>query len=63
MAGRALHFVFKVAERTKTIKFYRELLGMKVIIFVPFFFLSISKTIDLLIDQFLITYILLGVKT
>lgn len=31
MAGRALHFVFKVAERTKTIKFYRELLGMKVI--------------------------------
>ncbi|XP_025405757.1 glyoxalase domain-containing protein 4 [Sipha flava] len=31
MAGRALHFVFKVAERTKTIKFYRELLGMKVL--------------------------------
>lgn len=30
MAGRALHFVFKVADRTKTIKFYRELLGMKV---------------------------------
>lgn len=32
MAGRALHFVFKVAERTKTMQFYRELLGMKVII-------------------------------
>lgn len=31
MTGRALHFVFKVAERTKTIKFYREVLGMKVI--------------------------------
>lgn len=31
MAGRALHFVFKIAERTKTMKFYRELLGMKVL--------------------------------
>uniref|UniRef100_A0A2H8TV43 Glyoxalase domain-containing protein 4 n=1 Tax=Melanaphis sacchari TaxID=742174 RepID=A0A2H8TV43_9HEMI len=31
MTGRALHFVFKIAERTKTIKFYRELLGMKIL--------------------------------
>ncbi|CAH1710022.1 glyoxalase domain-containing protein 4 [Aphis gossypii] len=31
MTGRALHFVFKIAERTKTMKFYRELLGMKVL--------------------------------
>lgn len=28
--GRALHFVFKVADRTLTAKFYREILGMKV---------------------------------
>lgn len=28
--GRALHFVFKVADRTLTAKFYREVLGMKV---------------------------------
>ena len=27
---RALHFVFKVADRTATAKFYREILGMKV---------------------------------
>lgn len=31
MAGkRALHFVFKVADRGETMKFYREILGMKV---------------------------------
>ncbi|XP_068629625.1 glyoxalase domain-containing protein 4 [Battus philenor] len=29
--GRALHFVFKVADRTLTAKFYREVLGMKVL--------------------------------
>jgi catechol 2,3-dioxygenase-like lactoylglutathione lyase family enzyme len=29
-SGRALHFVFKVADRTLTAKFYREILGMKV---------------------------------
>lgn len=29
--GRALHFVFKVADRTLTAKFYREILGMKVL--------------------------------
>ena len=29
-SGRALHFVFKVADRTATAKFYREILGMKV---------------------------------
>ncbi|EDO47433.1 predicted protein [Nematostella vectensis] len=28
---RALHFVFKVANRTETAKFYREILGMKVL--------------------------------
>ena len=27
---RALHFVFKVADRTATAAFYREILGMKV---------------------------------
>ena len=27
---RALHFVFKVGDRTSTAKFYREVLGMKV---------------------------------
>ncbi|CAI6345990.1 unnamed protein product [Macrosiphum euphorbiae] len=31
MTCRALHFVFKIAERTKTIKFFRELLGMKIL--------------------------------
>jgi hypothetical protein len=30
VAGRALHFVFKVADRALTAKFYREILGMKV---------------------------------
>lgn len=30
VTGRALHFVFKVADRTLTAKFYREILGMKV---------------------------------
>lgn len=30
ISGRALHFVFKVADRTLTAKFYREVLGMKV---------------------------------
>ena len=30
---RALHFVFKIADRNSTIKFYREILGMKVRIF------------------------------
>ncbi|XP_045475485.1 glyoxalase domain-containing protein 4 [Harmonia axyridis] len=29
--GRALHYVFKVADRTKTAKFYRDVLGMKVL--------------------------------
>uniref|UniRef100_A0A672RVQ1 Glyoxalase/fosfomycin resistance/dioxygenase domain-containing protein n=1 Tax=Sinocyclocheilus grahami TaxID=75366 RepID=A0A672RVQ1_SINGR len=27
---RALHFVFKVGDRTKTATFYRDVLGMKV---------------------------------
>lgn len=31
--GRALHFVFKIAERGLTAKFYREILGMKVKLF------------------------------
>ncbi|CAH2241249.1 glyoxalase domain-containing protein 4 [Pararge aegeria] len=31
ISGRALHFVFKVADRTSTAKFYREVLGMKVL--------------------------------
>jgi catechol 2,3-dioxygenase-like lactoylglutathione lyase family enzyme len=31
MSGRrALHFVFKVGNRTETIKFYKDVLGMKV---------------------------------
>lgn len=31
VAGRALHFVFKIPDRRLTAKFYREILGMKVI--------------------------------
>lgn len=31
ISGRALHFVFKIGERKNTMKFYREVLGMKVI--------------------------------
>nr|CAD7455851.1 unnamed protein product [Timema tahoe] len=31
ISGRALHYVFKVADRTLTSKFYREILGMKVL--------------------------------
>lgn len=32
MSGkRTLHFVYKITDRTKTIKFYREILGMKVL--------------------------------
>ncbi|XP_066995904.1 glyoxalase domain-containing protein 4 [Anabrus simplex] len=31
ISGRALHFVFKVADRALTSKFYREVLGMKVL--------------------------------
>ncbi|XP_037973923.2 glyoxalase domain-containing protein 4 [Plutella xylostella] len=31
ISGRALHFVFKVADRTLTAKFYREVLGMQVL--------------------------------
>ncbi|KAG8225484.1 hypothetical protein J437_LFUL009477 [Ladona fulva] len=30
MKGRALHYVFKIADRKLTAKFYREILGMKV---------------------------------
>lgn len=30
VAGRALHFVFKIADRPKNIHFFREILGMKV---------------------------------
>ncbi|KAL0105933.1 hypothetical protein PUN28_015981 [Cardiocondyla obscurior] len=31
VAGRALHFVFKIPDRGSTMKFYREILGMKVL--------------------------------
>lgn len=31
MARRALHYVFKIGDRNSTIKFYREILGMKVL--------------------------------
>nr|CAD7434553.1 unnamed protein product [Timema monikensis] len=31
VSGRALHYVFKVSDRTLTSKFYREILGMKVL--------------------------------
>ena len=34
---RALHFVFKVGDRTSTAKFYREVLGMKVGVATSFF--------------------------
>ena len=30
LSGRALHWVFKVGDRAKTIDFYRNVLGMKV---------------------------------
>ena len=30
LGGRALHWVFKVGDRGKTIDFYRNVLGMKV---------------------------------
>ena len=30
LSGRALHWVFKVGDRSKTIDFYRNVLGMKV---------------------------------
>ena len=30
VSGRALHWVFKVADRAATINFYRNILGMKV---------------------------------
>lgn len=30
ITGRALHFVFKVSDRSLTAKFYRDILGMKV---------------------------------
>lgn len=30
--GRALHFVFKIPDRALTVKFYREILGMKVMV-------------------------------
>lgn len=33
---RALHFVFKVGDRGRTATFYRDVLGMKVIISVSF---------------------------
>ncbi|GLH03414.1 Glyoxalase domain-containing protein 4 [Gryllus bimaculatus] len=31
VSGRALHFVFKIADRALTARFYREILGMKVL--------------------------------
>lgn len=33
---RALHFVFKVGDRSKTVTFYRDVLGMKVCITASF---------------------------
>jgi len=46
VAGRALHFVFKIPDRGLTAKFYREILGMKVII--DFFFFLVCHAINLL---------------
>lgn len=40
IAGRALHFVFKIPDRGLTAKFYREILGMKVKYFYYFLFFS-----------------------
>lgn len=31
LSGRALHWVFKIGDRSKTIDFYRNVLGMKVL--------------------------------
>lgn len=38
VTGRALHFVFKIPDRKLTAKFYREILGMKVISSFTFLF-------------------------
>lgn len=29
--GRALHYVFKIADRKETVYFYRKILGMKIL--------------------------------
>ena len=39
---RALHFVFKVANRKGTINFYRNVLGMKVSCFVSILYLLLG---------------------
>lgn len=31
LAGRALHFVFKIPNRKESMRFYREILGMKML--------------------------------
>lgn len=31
LAGRALHYVFKIGDRNATSHFYRDILGMKVL--------------------------------
>lgn len=31
LTGRALHYVFKIPDRKETMRFYREVLGMKVL--------------------------------
>lgn len=31
LKGRSLHFVFKIPDRKETMKFYRDVLGMKVL--------------------------------
>lgn len=40
MNARALHYVFKIPDRKLTTKFYREILGMKVILLLIFIIIS-----------------------
>ena len=37
---RALHFVFKIANRKANTKFFRDLLGLKVIMYISVYFMN-----------------------
>ena len=44
MSGRrTLHFVFKIGDRTKSIEFFRKILGMKVRIYITLILLRHSS--------------------
>ena len=46
LSGRALHWVFKVGDRAKTIDFYRNVLGMKVGHIQYMYFWKLSKRVS-----------------